>query len=739
MIVVLVGVAIGSLFGYKGGVIMFNGKDYGFSNNLTQYDDFAPGSLFDPSVMEPFSFSITDFDVEWITDGPRAGMARKFVAHLDYETEPGAETQQYDLKVNHPLSVGGTDVFLIGHGYAPVITIRDGDGNIAQSGPAVFLPTNAQTFESFGVVKAPDAQPDQIGLEGTFYPTFAMGRDADGNLTHARPPPSATRSTRWSRCNVYTGDVGLDDGTGASVYVLDKTKATQLTKANGQPFRMDLRPGDTVTLPDGLGSVTFEGLQRWNKIQISRTPGKLIALTGVVSPCWACSARCSCGRAGCGSAPGVRTTARTLVEVARLDRSSGGDPETGRDELAEIVAALKKDSERPECRDRRTVGDPEQPGRGGRRGGLLPRAAGVRRAVGRAARRAGPAGGRPPAAGPIDDVPDEQVSERTEMAGRLGVLLTGIGALAHFVALLGRGLAADPNRVPWGNMYEFTLSGTFVVVALFLATTRRWRLSWLGPIVVGFVLCVLLADVLWLYEPVAPLTEALESYWLVIHVVSAVIATGAFTLGGITSILYLLKARSTKEKGYLARLPELADARPDRLPDARLRVPGVDLRGADLRPDLGAPGVVVVLELGPQGGVGLHHLGGLRRLPPRPRDGGLARPQRRAAGPGRCRDAVVQLHRHQLLQHDEPALLRRGRGGREVSRPQACGAGRGPAGSPGRRRGRSRADVTTRRSAVEAPQRQPDQHPHDDRDRGDDQQDLQHSSNVVRVRLGWTP
>ncbi len=163
-----------------------------------------------------------------------------------------------------------------------------------------------------------------------------------------------------------------------------------------------------------------------------------------------------------------------------------------------------------------------------------------------------------PDGSPVVDEPDEQVVRRTEMAGRLGVLLTGVGALAHLIALVGRGMAADPNRVPWGNMYEFTLSGTFVVVALFLATTRRWRLSWLGPIVVGFVLCVMLADVLWLYEPVAPLTEALESYWLVIHVVSAVIATGAFTLGAITSILYLLKARSTKDTGYLARLPELA-------------------------------------------------------------------------------------------------------------------------------------------------------------------------------------
>ena len=157
-----------------------------------------------------------------------------------------------------------------------------------------------------------------------------------------------------------------------------------------------------------------------------------------------------------------------------------------------------------------------------------------------------------------EDAPEPDVAHRTEMAGRLGVLLTGVGALAHFIALLGRGMAAEPNRVPWGNMYEFTLSGTFVVVAFFLATTRRWNLSWLGPIVVGFVLCVLLADVLWLYEPVAPLTEALESYWLVIHVVAAIIATGAFTLGGITSVLYLLKVRSSKETGYLARLPEPA-------------------------------------------------------------------------------------------------------------------------------------------------------------------------------------
>ncbi|RYC02233.1 cytochrome c biogenesis protein ResB [Nocardioides ganghwensis] len=354
VIVVLVGVAVGSLFGYKGGVIMLNGEDYGFSNNLTQYDDFAPGALFDPDVMEPFSFSITDFEVEWLTEGERAGMAREFVAELAYETEPGGETKSYDLRVNHPLSIGGTDVFLIGHGYAPVITIRDGDGEVAYSGPSVFLPTNAQTFESFGVIKAPDASPEQIGLEGTFYPTFAMGRDAEGNLTM----PASVFGDAFDplvSLFVYTGDLGLDDGTPASVYVLDKAKATQVVEDDGQPFRMDLRPGDTVTLPDDLGTVSFDGLQRWNKIQVSRSPGKMVALAGVVLALLGLLGSLFVRPRRMWVRARRQDDGTTLVEVARLDRSSAGDPEDGAAEIAEVVAALQ--GETPETKTRKTEED----------------------------------------------------------------------------------------------------------------------------------------------------------------------------------------------------------------------------------------------------------------------------------------------------------------------------------------------------------------------------------------------
>lgn len=149
-------------------------------------------------------------------------------------------------------------------------------------------------------------------------------------------------------------------------------------------------------------------------------------------------------------------------------------------------------------------------------------------------------------------------TRRTALFGRLGLMLTAIACAVHAVALLGRGMAAEPNRVPWGNMYEFTLSGTFVVILFYLVMNRRFGLAWMAPIVVGFVLALLMVAVLWLYEPVAPLTEALESYWLVIHVVAAILATGAFTLGGITSAIYLAKARWPGPRtGPLARIPDL--------------------------------------------------------------------------------------------------------------------------------------------------------------------------------------
>ena len=328
VLVVLVGFAMGGLFGYKGGVILVVGN--GFSNNLTQYDDFVPGSLFKASDMEPFSFDIKDFSVDWLTSGPRAGMARAFDSELTYRESPSSPEKSYDLKVNHPLTVGNTEVFLIGHGYAPVITVRDGKGQVVYSGPTIFLPTD-QSFRSFGVVKAPDAQPTQIGLEGEFYPTVAFSKQTGSYF-------SAFGNTLDPLVSmlVYTGDLGMDKGTSQSVYALDKSGVTMLTKKNGAPYRVDLRPGQTTTLPQHLGTVSFDGIKRWNKIQISQTPGKRIALAGVVLAL--------IGLLGSLFIRPRRVWVRarreggvTLVEAAALDRSGGGDVAVV---LTGIVAAL---------------------------------------------------------------------------------------------------------------------------------------------------------------------------------------------------------------------------------------------------------------------------------------------------------------------------------------------------------------------------------------------------------------
>ena len=334
VLVVLVGFAIGSLFGYKGGVILVVGN--GFANNLTQYDDFAPGSLFKPDQLDDFSFDITDFDLTWLTSGPAKGQARDFESHVVYRADGGPE-RSYDLRVNHPLKIDDTEVFLIGHGYAPVIQVRDGEGHLVYDGPTVFLPED-QTFQSIGVIKAPDAQPRQIGLQGWFYPSYAF-TDKTGPFSFFGNALNPAISML-----VYTGDLGLDDGTPQSVYTLDTDRLTQVRKPDGSMFRVDLKPGEHVKLPDGLGSVTFKGIEQWNKLQISKTPGIPVALTGVVLALlgllgslfirprrvWV-RARSRDGR--------------TVVEVAVLDRSGGGDPDAVRDGLvATLQGALPEES-----------------------------------------------------------------------------------------------------------------------------------------------------------------------------------------------------------------------------------------------------------------------------------------------------------------------------------------------------------------------------------------------------------
>ena len=158
--------------------------------------------------------------------------------------------------------------------------------------------------------------------------------------------------------------------------------------------------------------------------------------------------------------------------------------------------------------------------------------------------------------------PDNSVEGelRVEKFGRIGLALTVLGCVLHLLELVARGLGSDPVRVPWGNMYEFTLAGTFGVSVMYLALLKRYQLRWMGVLVTAFLVVVLMLDQLVLYEDAGPLVPALHSYWLVIHVLAAVVASGAFAVGALALVLFLVKDRATRRGalrpgGYLARLP----------------------------------------------------------------------------------------------------------------------------------------------------------------------------------------
>ncbi|MGZ0150699.1 c-type cytochrome biogenesis protein CcsB [Kribbella sp. WER1] len=137
---------------------------------------------------------------------------------------------------------------------------------------------------------------------------------------------------------------------------------------------------------------------------------------------------------------------------------------------------------------------------------------------------------------------DEPSSVRGEQASRIGVLLTVLAFVLHAGGVLTRGLAA--GRVPWGNMYEFSITASLAVAIVYLALLKRQRLQWLGLGVTFVITAALGIAVLAFYVPAGDLLPALHSYWLVIHVSAAAIAGGGFTLGGLASVLYLIKSRA---------------------------------------------------------------------------------------------------------------------------------------------------------------------------------------------------
>lgn len=261
LLFVLLSVGTGSALGAKGTVIVREGS--GFANNITQYDTFAPGRMFDTSSMAPFSFQLDKFFASYQLGGMQNGAPREFRADVKVKSSPEAPAKPVRIEVNKPLRIAGSSVYLVGHGYAPEITVKDSKGKIVWKDAAVFLPQDGN-FTSTGVVKAPDAVP-QLGIQAFFLPTAAVDMTRGPHSTFPAPTDPMVFMSVWS------GDLGLDSGVPQSVYRLDTTNMKKIGLER-------LRPGQTYKLPDGQGSVTFSGYKEWASFSITHDPGKGWAL-----------------------------------------------------------------------------------------------------------------------------------------------------------------------------------------------------------------------------------------------------------------------------------------------------------------------------------------------------------------------------------------------------------------------------------------------------------------------------
>lgn len=270
LVIMLLGVAWTNLFGYKGTVVVTEGQ--GFSNTLTQYDDFSAGAAFKGGQLEPFTVSLDKFTARFETGPVQTGAAREFRADVRVRTAQGE--QQRVLEVNHPLDINSTTVHLSGHGYSAVVTVKDGNGDVAFSGPVVFLPQDSN-LRSYGVIKVPDGRPQRLAFEGFFLPTAVVDAGGPRSLF-----PDAYNPELF--LNAWGGPPAAETGRAENVYSLNTAGLTQLKQANGDVVRFRIKPGETFQLPEGQGSIQFQGWQRWTKLQVSHKPGMWLTLSSVL-------------------------------------------------------------------------------------------------------------------------------------------------------------------------------------------------------------------------------------------------------------------------------------------------------------------------------------------------------------------------------------------------------------------------------------------------------------------------
>jgi cytochrome c biogenesis protein len=260
LVLILIAIGVGSLFGSKGDAILNVGDR--FINTPTSYDILGFGKYQAEDSLPPFALTIKDFKAEY---DPTTNAPLDYTLTVLAANPVGSQEKTEIIKVNKPLTYGSTKVYLQANGYSPKVIVKDKSGKVIFDGPTPFLPQDAN-LSSIGAIKIPDMNP-QIGFVSSFLPT--ADRDPIRGGFSSYPEVLDPRLL----ISVWKGDLGLNSGVPQSVYRIDTSKMERI----GLKALVLNESYDFVE-----GSITFTGWNSWVNLQIVNDPGKGYALLGAI-------------------------------------------------------------------------------------------------------------------------------------------------------------------------------------------------------------------------------------------------------------------------------------------------------------------------------------------------------------------------------------------------------------------------------------------------------------------------
>ncbi|MET8229549.1 cytochrome c biogenesis protein ResB [Micromonospora sp. NPDC005298] len=341
LIAVLIGVALGSWYGWSGNRLLVAGADNAFCNTRQQYAEAKLGPRVDSADLPRFCLRLDDFQARFLD----SGQPEFFNATVTVDG-PDEPTRRADFSVNSPLRLKDSSVYLLGHGYAPVIRYTDRFGR-SQLSDDPFLTTGDMGLTSEGLAAFPDANVDpatgrrapdqQVAFTGIYLPT------APEQAPFVRSQYPTERNPVLNLV-AYRGNLGQDAGIPGSIYQLDQRQVrTGKVKEVGTKL---LRKGETWTLDDG-SRVEFLGTERYVTLSVRHDPGSTmllvscgVLLVGLMGSLFGKRRRVFFRVVPADPAEGSPTSGSSLMEAGGLPRT---DYPGFADEFAQLVAAVSGD------------------------------------------------------------------------------------------------------------------------------------------------------------------------------------------------------------------------------------------------------------------------------------------------------------------------------------------------------------------------------------------------------------